>query len=170
MNYPPAYLITFTTYGTWLHGDIRGSADTEHNEFGSKYLPEKTGMVNFERSKLQNDVVSLNEQQRELTLQSILEVCNTRGWFAHIVHVLSDHVHAVVSARIEPEKIMTDFKRYATRALKEAGYNKVQKYWTRHGSTRYIWANEKLNAVVTYVKVKQGRVMSLGCTKQSPEC
>jgi len=26
-----AYLITFTTYGTWVHGDERGSVDREHN-------------------------------------------------------------------------------------------------------------------------------------------
>jgi hypothetical protein len=79
-------------------------------------------------------------------------------------------VHAVVSAKIEPENIMLDFKRYATRALRKAGYDKVQKYWTRHGSTRYIWTPEKLKAVNVYVKNKQGKLMSVGCTKQSPEC
>ena len=29
MKFPLAYLITWTTYGTWLHGDDRGSFD--HN-------------------------------------------------------------------------------------------------------------------------------------------
>jgi hypothetical protein len=28
---PLAYLITFPTYGTWLHGDERGSVDRDHN-------------------------------------------------------------------------------------------------------------------------------------------
>jgi hypothetical protein len=28
---PLAYLITFRCYGTWLHGDDRGSVDREHN-------------------------------------------------------------------------------------------------------------------------------------------
>ena len=32
---PLAYLITFRTYGTWLHGDARGSVDREHNVFGT---------------------------------------------------------------------------------------------------------------------------------------
>ena len=27
---PLAYLITFNTYGTWLHGDRRGSVDSNH--------------------------------------------------------------------------------------------------------------------------------------------
>jgi len=35
---PLAYLITFTTYGTWLHGDPRGSVDREHNVWGTPFL------------------------------------------------------------------------------------------------------------------------------------
>lgn len=33
---PLAYLITFRTYGTWLHGDERGSVDKNHNKFGTR--------------------------------------------------------------------------------------------------------------------------------------
>ena len=34
---PLAYLITFRTYGTWQHGDERGSVDREHNRYKSPY-------------------------------------------------------------------------------------------------------------------------------------
>ena len=34
-----AYLISFRTYGTWLHGDKRGSVDRFHNRYCSPYLP-----------------------------------------------------------------------------------------------------------------------------------
>ena len=30
---PIAYLITFRTYGIWLHGDERGSIDKYHNKY-----------------------------------------------------------------------------------------------------------------------------------------
>ena len=37
-NIPLAYFITFRAYGTWLHGDERGSVDRLHNTFGSPSL------------------------------------------------------------------------------------------------------------------------------------
>ena len=33
-----AYLITFRCYGTWLHGDKRGSIDRFHNAYKSPYI------------------------------------------------------------------------------------------------------------------------------------
>jgi hypothetical protein len=35
---PLAYLITFRSYGTWLHGDQRGSIDRFHNRYKSPYI------------------------------------------------------------------------------------------------------------------------------------
>jgi hypothetical protein len=46
MSIPLAYFITFTCYGTWLHGDERGSVDDEHNTPGTPVLdpdPERRG-------------------------------------------------------------------------------------------------------------------------------
>src|SRR6266478_1713782 len=39
MSEPVAYFITFTTYGTWLHGRAPGSVDREHNQPGTAFLP-----------------------------------------------------------------------------------------------------------------------------------
>ena len=33
-----AYLITFRCYGTWLHGDSRGSVDRFHNRYGAPLI------------------------------------------------------------------------------------------------------------------------------------
>jgi len=35
---PLAYLITFRAYGTWLHGDSRGSVDRFHNRYGAPLI------------------------------------------------------------------------------------------------------------------------------------
>ncbi|HWY68950.1 MAG TPA: hypothetical protein VNX88_09810 [Terriglobales bacterium] len=35
---PLAYLITFRCYGTWLHGDERGSIDRHQNQYQSPYI------------------------------------------------------------------------------------------------------------------------------------
>ena len=36
---PLAYFITWTCYGTWLHGRASGSVDDAHNCFGDPVLP-----------------------------------------------------------------------------------------------------------------------------------
>jgi hypothetical protein len=38
MSMPIAYLLTWTRYGTWLHGDERGSVDAEHHTPGEPLL------------------------------------------------------------------------------------------------------------------------------------
>ena len=44
------------------------------------------------------------------------------------------------SEEAAPEKVMNDFKTYASRRLTEAGFDtRDRKRWTRHGSTKYIW-------------------------------
>ena len=37
-EFPLAYLISFRTYGTWLHGDKRGSMDRKHNVYGTSKI------------------------------------------------------------------------------------------------------------------------------------
>jgi len=163
MKYPLAYLITFTTYGTWLHGDKRDSINEEHNRFGEEFMPCSLGLNIKEQNSLKHPPIKLNAVRRNIILRAILEVCEFRGWFSHAAHVRSNHIHIVVSGREEPEKMMRDFKAYATRAIKKYGYKmSAEKYWTRHGSTKYIWTEERLRSSIEYVKNGQGKIMSFG--------
>ncbi|PKL48458.1 MAG: hypothetical protein CVV39_04310 [Planctomycetes bacterium HGW-Planctomycetes-1] len=164
MNYPLAYLITFTTYGTWLHGDKRGSVDRDHNEYGSDFLSEKKEFERQDCKLLKNDRVLLDENCRNIVLNAVLGQCDFRNWFAYAVHVRSNHIHIVVSASEKPEKIMSVLKSYSTRNLRALGVNKL-KFWTTHGSTKYLWTKEKLDAAIQYVRDGQGRRMAYGCTK-----
>ncbi len=168
MKYPLAYLITFTTYGTWLHGDIRGSIDRNHNEYGSKFLPEKEIFKQQARKLLKNNAVLLDAKERDVVLDAILSQCDFRRWFAHTVHVRSNHIHIVVSALEKPEKIMSTFKSYSTRALRTSGINRTR-FWTTHGSTKYLWSKEKLETAIEYVRDRQGVMMAYGQSKNKTE-
>ena len=168
MNYPLAYLITFTTYGTWLHGDIRGSVDRNHNKYGDEFLPEKGSFEQQDCKLLKNTAVFLDEKDRNVVLNAVLDQCGFRGWFAYAIHVRSNHIHIVLSALEKPEKIMTTLKAYSTRALRACGVNKL-KFWTAHGSTRYLWTKEKLEAAIKYVRDRQGVMMAYGCSKNPTE-
>lgn len=61
---------------------------------------------------------------------------------------------------------MVDFKVYATRMIRKFNSEQtiIKKYWTRHGSTKYIWTKENLASVMRYVRDEQGKIMAFGTT------
>ena len=172
MKYPIAYHITFTTYGSWLHGDKRGSVDKEHNRYGSAFVSPNSGLHQKEQNALKNPPFIIGQRQRKMVLEAILQVCKFHGWLAHAVHVRSNHIHIVVSGREKPEKMMVNFKACATKAIKKCNNEQAtsRKYWARHGSTKYIWTKESLASTMRYVRDVQGKIMAFGATdNQSPE-
>ena len=154
---PLAYFITFSCYGTWLHGSERGSVDREHNLPGTPYLVGDEQRERKEFADLKHPPVELDERQRRVVLDAIREVCRHRGWLLVALHLRTRHVHAVVSADATPEKVMNDFKAYATRRLREAGLaGEEARVWTRHGSTRYLNDAPSVQAACAYVVEEQG--------------
>jgi REP element-mobilizing transposase RayT len=161
-DFPLAYLITFTCYGTWLHGEEAGSVDRDHNIPGTPFLETDTERAAFERSRMKQPPYELDVRRRRIVLQTLLEVCQHRGWYLFAAHVRTKHVHAVVQAAIEPEEVMNDWKAYASRNLNRAGVDTPQrKRWTRHGSTRYLWDEEAIERAVHYVLYEQGELMEV---------
>lgn len=64
---PLGYLITFRTYGTWLHGDKRGSVDRFHNRFGSPRLPHNDKWREYNRQELKHTPVKLSPGQTQVS-------------------------------------------------------------------------------------------------------
>ena len=111
--------------------------------------------------ELKESPFEMNEAGRKLVLAAILEVCRYRHWHARAVHVRTSHVHAVVTSAASPERIMNDFKAYASRALNRAGIGR-QRYWASHGSTIYLWTHDQVVDKVSYVRDQQGERMEYG--------
>lgn len=160
---PIAYLLTWTTYGTWLHGDERGSVDDERNVPGTPVNDPQPKREWLAVQKMSQPAYVLVHEHRELVLTALHRVCAYRLWTMHAAHVRTNHVHIVVSATATPERILIDFKAYASRALNEAGHESlVRNRWTRHGSTRYLWDEASLLGAIDYVVDRQGSpVMSV---------
>ena len=77
-------------------------------------------------------------------------------------HVRSNHVHVIVEAGIRPERIMNEFKSYASRALNQLTSEEPdRKRWARHGSTRWLWKDEDVRKALRYVIDEQGEPMAL---------
>lgn len=104
----------------------------------------------------------LDQIRREAVLKAIQEVCGHRGWHLLAAHVRSNHVHTVVESEAEPERVMLDFKAYASRRLNGMNLDEPQrKRWARHGSTRWLWKPQHVSAAIAYVVDEQGEAMSV---------
>jgi REP element-mobilizing transposase RayT len=160
---PWAYFLTFRSYGTWLHGDSRGSVDRYHNEFGKPLISEKLTRAQHIKNILQEDAFQLGDQHRETAMKSIMQTCEYFKWPLIAVHVRSNHVHVILRSDENLKIILQKIKAYTTRDLKRnhVEINKRHKFWSTHGSTRYIFIPEDLFPVFYYVVEEQGEKMSL---------
>ena len=151
------YFITFRTYGTWLHGDERGSIDRDHNQVGEPLLGADENLESYRRRLLRTPPVVLNEECRARVETTLREVAAHRGWTIHALYVLSNHVHVVVETdevpeKAKAEKVLSDFKAWATRRLRESGFlTDAVSVWEHHGSTRYLKSEEALSSACHYV-------------------
>ncbi len=160
--FPLAYLITFTCYGTRLHGDEDGSVNRRHRIPGTPLLPPRRGWVITDQRQMKQATHTLDRTRRAIVLRSLRQHCAHRGWRLLAAHVRSTHIHLVVAAEQAPERILNEAKAYASRALKRAGLDAAGKRrWTRHGSTRYLWKPEQIGAAVHYVVREQGEPMAV---------
>jgi REP element-mobilizing transposase RayT len=160
MSGPLAYFITFTCYGTWLHGDDRGSVDDDHNVIGTPMLGSDPHRRTQEREQPNDMPYSLDLKRRRITLEAIHEIARRKTWAVHAIHVRSSHVHVVLTADGPPERVMNDLKAAASRRLnKQFPEEHERTRWTRHGSTRYLWSDEAVVDKVRYVLEGQGEPM-----------
>ena len=157
---PWAYLITFSCYGTKLHGRQSGSVDRNHNAWKGRYVDPNRSLRSYEHGLLKSPCGRLDVPERTLVLKVIKNVCSHEEWIAHAVHVRTNHVHLVVAAEINPAALMGKLKAYASRALNsKAGHE--AKRWARHGSLVWLWEPNQVDAAVDYVVRQQGYPMAV---------
>ncbi len=170
MSGPLAYFITFTTYGTWLHGRDPGSVDRQHNQPGTPFLPADALQENSRRLSLRQAPYRLDESRRAVVLKTIQEVAAHRHWKLWAVHVRTNHVHVVVTARVPPERVMSDLKAWASRRLREAFQENADRdRWTQHGSTLWLNTEEALATKCRYVLDEQGEKMACFDSRHEPD-
>ncbi len=156
-----AYFITFSTYGARLHGDERGSVDRNHNIAGAPLLPADAELQRNRNALMTDPEYRLENPERETVVASVLQHAEFRGWSLLAVHVRTTHVHIVVRGDTTPERMMTEFKAYATRALDRQAGGAKRKHWARHGSTRWLNTEESVRCTIEYTVDEQGGRMAV---------
>ena len=158
--FPLAYLLTFRTFGTWLHGDDRGSFQRLRNRGPrSRWIDFNVPLAEHMDASLKQEPTILTEVQRKYVDVAIREVCDYRGYGLKAATVRTNHAHVVVHAKVKPEKIVNELKAFATRRLRlEDEFSSAQKVWSRGASTRYLWKPKHVVAAIDYVLYSQGDV------------
>ncbi len=155
---PLAYLITFRSYGTWLHGDKRGSVDRYHNRYQSPYIPPNRKRIELDLHLLSGEITVLSVKQRESTENAIRETCDFRMWNLRAINVRTNHVHTVVSiGTANPERALNAFKAYATRKMRENNcWHSDRSPWADKGSKKRLWNEQSVQKAIDYVINGQG--------------
>jgi REP element-mobilizing transposase RayT len=170
------WLITWTTYGTWLPGDERGFVSGTkdglgncriHNQPGSEYDQGRRGMALYAQRTQVSSAIRLTPKQAAAVLEQIRATAAVRKWRICAVAVMSSHVHVVVGVPgdPEPDTILRDLKSFASRALNRLGGDR-HRWWTQSGSTRKLPDEAAVLAAVRYVR-DQEYPLAIECAGQS---
>jgi hypothetical protein len=71
---PLAVFCTFRCYGTWLHGDERGSVDRNNNSYGSPRIPVNRNWQKHSEELLLHPPVTLDPASRRSVEKAIREL------------------------------------------------------------------------------------------------
>lgn len=150
-----AYHLVWTTYGTWLPGDVRGWIKPGA---GGVQSPDPV-LEQSARQLMVEEAVILTTEQRALVEQTIREHCHIRGWYLHALQVLPNHIHLVVTADCADRDVMKQLKAWCARKLSDhAGLkSKVarkagRRHWfTEGGDKKWIKDEQYLENAIRYV-------------------
>lgn len=91
----------------------------------------------------------LTAEQRLLVEQTIRDHCRIRGWPLHAVNARSRHVHVVVTADCDPDKVMNQFEAWCSRKLSDAAElvravakKAGRRHWFTEGGDKEVIDNE----------------------------
>jgi hypothetical protein len=152
-----AYFLTFTTYGTWLHGDERGSVDEAHRAHGAPHAPQSPAREDASREIQKWPAYTLDAISRGIVDRTIREVCEHRNWNLKALNVRTNHVHVVMWTLDPAAKVLSDLKAWCTRRLREAGrIDRERAVWTEGGSKRKLFTQDGARNACEYTRTGQG--------------
>jgi REP element-mobilizing transposase RayT len=138
------YMVTWTTYGTWLQGDKRKYVKDGEILPGDKELEEAN------KRQQKSGTVRLTSGQKNIVKDAILKEAQRIGQEILAISVFSNHVHVVVGSINESiENTVSRYKNVATCALKKAGL--TERIWTRGFNKRFCFSSEELERKIAYV-------------------
>ena len=138
------YLLTWTTYGSWLQGDKRKYVKNGQT-FGPNPPLEKINKENMLFPK-----VSLTPAQREIITKAILAESDELDQQIYSISVRKNHIHLAAECNfVSARTAVSHYKNAARLAMQSSGFS--GRLWTKGFSVRYCFDSKQLNAVIQYV-------------------
>ncbi len=139
------YMVTFSTYGTWLQGDKRGYVKD------GKILEACEKLEQANKSIQTYDEVKLGKEQREIVRIAMLQEAERIGETILALSVWSSHVHIVIKEGGKPvDKVVNRLKTATYYALRERGFK--GKVWTKSYDNRFCFDEAALRNRIKYVE------------------
>jgi len=139
------YMITWTTYGTWLQGDKRGYVKD------GKTLCKNDALLQSNLKRLKNPATRLETEHKTIVRDTILEKAQEIHQQIYAIAVYSNHVHIVAERANESiEKVVSYYKNAARFALRAGGFN--GRVWTKGFDKRFCFNSKELKSRINYVK------------------
>ncbi|MHC4646157.1 MAG: transposase [Planctomycetota bacterium] len=139
------YMVTWTTYGTWLQGEDKGFVKD------GEVRGENVALRMDCEKKLKESPVRLGRKEKEIVREAILEAA--KGFKQHIeaIVVCSNHVHIVCEYVDVPIGVLVGYYKNAGRkALEKCGYE--GRVWTKGYDKRFCFDRKGLRERVKYVE------------------
>ena len=166
------WLLTWTTYGTWLPGDPRGSVTrvrdqftdrtrSEYDQFETPYLAQAPGLAHASRFAMKGSPTRLTREQAVVVAEDFESTVQYRNWSMIAGSVMANHVHLVVIApeTTRSEKLLQILKSYASRALNRRWeLSPGSEWWTASGSRRPLRGDEAIDSASRYVRTQEFRL------------
>jgi REP element-mobilizing transposase RayT len=168
-----SWLLSNTTYGTWLPGDSRGSVTSvrdkppgdpprvvrfEHDLPGEPWEPPIRGLYQSSLELMSGPPIYLELPHAEAVLEQLQETAKYRNRILRAVAIMNNHFHFVVQVHDDPDptRLLGDFKAYASRRLnKQFGKPASETWWTDGGSKRKLATDQAISNAIHYVLHKQ---------------
>ena len=138
------YMLTWTTYGTWLQGDKRGYVKN------GEVLNVNIELQRTNRKNQLQKSFLLESKQQKLIHIAILEEAKNLNHRLYAISVKKTHIHIVVSDHPRGSSvIVARYKNAGRQALRKAGI--TGKIWTKGYDIRYCYDEQKLKRRINYV-------------------
>jgi REP element-mobilizing transposase RayT len=139
------YMVTFTTYGTWLQGYKKGFVKD------GKILKACERLEQANKKALSGDEVKLGKREREIARTAILQEAKRIGEMVLALSVWSNHIHIVIKEGGKPvDMVVNRFKTAAYYALRGDGVDR--RVWTTGYDKRFCFNEESLRKRIEYVE------------------
>jgi REP element-mobilizing transposase RayT len=167
-----AYLLTWTTYGTWLRGDKRGyvgrtldgdgSVRPANNEYGERYDADDGRTYNRDFDALKSQPVHLTAEQAACAAEALCEAARGAGYDLARAAVMRDHVHVLVGAHPDSKsEVMRKLKGVSAVRLTQRFGRPGGRWWTRSGSEREKWDGGAVAAAEAYVASQENKLAEI---------